>query len=75
MAPGSPRTISVEDAKASLREFARRADQETLRPLTKHLALASTGLAVGWLVLGRAKSMRKVLATGVRVLPLLLRLL
>lgn len=74
-APAPARDQSVAEAKASLREFAARGDQDAIKPFARHLAFAGAGLAVASVVLGRTKSVGKLLSTGLRVLPLVLRFL
>ncbi len=69
------RTQSVAQAKSALRDFAIRSDAETLRPLAKHLALAGAGLAIATVMFGKTKSVGRLLATAVRVVPLVLKLL
>lgn len=69
------RAQSISEAKSALREFAARSDQETFKPLARHLALAGAGLAVATVVLGKTKSAGRLLAAGLRVVPLVLRFL
>lgn len=69
------RTQSVAEAKSALREFAARSDARTFKPIAKSLALAGAGLAIATVVLGKSKSMGRLLATGLRVAPLLLKFL
>ena len=67
--------MSVPQAKSALRDFASRADDNTLKPFAKHLALAGAGLAVASVVFGKTKSVGTLLAAGLRVVPLVLKFL
>jgi hypothetical protein len=67
--------MSVAQSKASLRDFATRSDEETFKPLAKHLALAGAGLAVASVVFGKTRSLGNLLAAGLRVVPLVLKFL
>lgn len=69
------RQATVAEAKAALREHAARSDEETFRPLAKHVAMVGAGLAVASVVFGKQRTVGAIVSTALRVVPGILKFL
>jgi hypothetical protein len=67
--------MTVAEAKAALRASAARSDERILVPIVRYLPWIGAGIAVVSVLSGRSKTIRSMAVTGLRMLPMLLRIL